>query len=560
MNETVPPGEDERPPAPDLPEARLRRPPFQLIWLIPIVAAIVAIFLAWRAIAERGPTITLTFQTGEGLTAGQTRVRHKAVDLGTVETVRLSPDMSHVEVRVAMTREATPVLTNHARFWVVRPRLSLSNISGLETVLSGPFIAVDPGEPGGHPANAFVGLEEPPAIRSDQPGTSFVLHAERIGSLASGSPVFYRDVAAGEVLNYDFDPRGGDVTIHIFIRAPFDKYVRMGTNFWNASGVAIDLGAQGVQLRMESLQAALTGGIAFDTPAEAQDSPPSQPDERFPLFSDAAAAAAAAAGWRGRIPFIAYFEGSVRGLALNAPVELYGIQVGNVTDIQLEVDPVGKNTRVAVRMEVQPERIVPGGQVTSSDTLAVARNLVHRGLRAQLRTANLLTGQLYVATDFFTDAGNVEVTQQGDTIVLPTVPGGLDSLTATLGETLSTLKETLHSIDVLASGQDVKQSLAALNGTLTGMQQLVRKLDTDTDPLLKRLPAIAEGLEGAVDRINRLAGSADTGYGANSQFHRDVAHLLDQLSDTARSVRVLADYLDQHPEALLRGRTGRAGE
>jgi paraquat-inducible protein B len=552
-----PDGEPGR--APDVPEARLQlRAPFQLVWLIPVVALIVAGFLAWRAIAGRGPGITITFQTGEGLSAGQTKVRHKAVDLGTVESVRLSPDMSRVDVRVAMRREATPVLTDHARFWVVRPRLTLSSISGLETVLSGPFIAMDPGVAGGQPARAFTGLEEPPAIRSDQPGTAFVLHAERIGALGSGSPVFYRDVAVGEVLNYDFDPRGGDVAIPIFVRAPFDKYVHEGSNFWNASGVSIDLGAQGVQVRMESLLAALTGGVAFDTPAEAPDTPVSKPGASFRLFRDAAAAVAA--GYHERIPFLAYFEGSVRGLAVNAPVDLYGIQVGNVTDIQLEVDPVGKNTRVAVRMEMQPERLVPGVRISPSDRLAAARNLVRRGLRAQLRSANLLTGQLYVATDFFPGAASAEITQQGDTIVLPTVPGGLESLTANLGEMVSNLSATLRAVDAIASGPDLKQALAALAGTLTGMQQLVRKVDTDADPVLRRLPAIAEGLEGAVERISRLAGSADSGYGANSQFHRDVGHLLEQLSDTARSVRLLADYLDQHPEALLRGRAGRAGE
>jgi paraquat-inducible protein B len=552
-----PDSEPER--APDLPEARLQlRAPFQLVWLIPVVAAIIAGFLAWRAIAGRGPTITITFQTGEGLTAGQTKVRHKAVDLGTVESVKLSPDLSRVNISVAMIREATPVLTDHARFWVVRPRLSLSSISGLETVLSGPFIAMDPGVAGGQPARTFTGLEEPPAIRSDQPGTAFVLQAERIGSLASGSPVFYRDVAVGEVLNYDFDPRGGNVTIPIFVRAPFDKYVHEGSNFWNASGLSIDLGAQGVQVRMESLLAALTGGVAFDTPAGAEDSPVSKPGARFPLFRDAAAAAAA--GYRERIPFLAYFAGSVRGLAVNAPVDLYGIQVGNVTDIRLEIDPVGKNTRVAVRMEMQPERIVPGVRVNPSDTLAAARNLVRRGLRAQLRSANLLTGQLYVATDFFTAAASAEITQEGDTIVLPTVPGGLESLTANLGEMVSNVNETLRALDAIASGPELKQALAALAGTLTGMQQLVHKVDTDADPMLRRLPAIAEGLEGAVERISRLAGSADAGYGTGSQFHRDVGHLLEQLSDTARSVRVLADYLDQHPEALLRGRAGRGAE
>ena len=215
---------------------------FQVIWLIPIVAALVGAYLAWEAISSEGPRVTLQFRAGDGLTAGQTKVKHKAVDLG-VRSIRLSDDMSHVDVRVDMTRDAAGVLTDQARFWVVRPRLAAGSISGLDTLVSGAYIELDPGQTRGQSKTDFVGLEEPAAVRSDQPGHTFDLTADRIGSLGSGSPVFYRDIAAGKVLGYDLGPNGRGVTLHTFVRAPFDGYVRQNTHFWNASDLAFELGA-----------------------------------------------------------------------------------------------------------------------------------------------------------------------------------------------------------------------------------------------------------------------------------------------------------------------------
>jgi len=357
-------------------ESRGKR--FQLIWLIPLVAAVIGAYLAWEAISQEGPRITVRFRAGDGLTAGQTKVKHKAVDLGTVRTIRLSPDMSHVDVRIDMNRDAVPVLTERARFWVVRPRLAAGNISGLDTLVSGSYIELDPGprdtgESKAREQDQFVALEEPPAVRSDEPGHTFDLTADRIGSLASGSPVFYRDIVAGEVLGYDLGPNGRGVTLHVFVRAPFDTYVRRNTHFWNASGVALELGSQGVKMRLESLQALLSGGIAFDSAKDAPEAPPSPPDAKFPLFTDQASADAA--GYSQRISFVTYFEGSVRGLGVGAAVELYGIQIGDVTDVKLQFDPRDASSRVRVRLEVQPERIVDIDRADTSKPIDVARAL-----------------------------------------------------------------------------------------------------------------------------------------------------------------------------------------
>ncbi len=406
-----------------------RRAAFQTVWLLPLVAALIAGWLVWRNVATEGPSIVITFRTGDGVTAGQTKVRYKAVELGTVRRVRLSQDLSRVEVQVDMLASAQRMLTAGARFWVVRPRFTPGNISGLNTVLSGSYIEMDPGTPSGPLRTRYIGLEDPPAVRSGEPGTSYELTASRIGSLGSGSPIFFRDIPAGEVLNYDFGPHGDGVTIHVFVRAPYDKFVTPATHFWNTSGIAVDVGAQGIQLRVTSLQAALAGGVAFDV-SQDSNAKPSPPGTVFRLYDNEAAAKNA--GYSRQVKLLTYFQGSVRGLALGAPVELNGIQVGTVTDIHLLFDPYTASSRVAVHMEVQPQRFLSPAKERPGNPLEVARNLVRHGLRAQLATANFLTGQLLVAFEFDPNAPPAEARIEGDEIVLPGTTGGFDTITTNL--------------------------------------------------------------------------------------------------------------------------------
>jgi paraquat-inducible protein B len=547
------------------PDAKIRaRRSFPVVWIIPLVAIAIAGYLGWRAIYQRGAEITITFRTGDGLQGGQTKVQHKAVTLGTVRSISLSPDMSHVIVRVQMDRSATPELTENARFWVVRPRFTGSNISGLETLLSGAYIELDPGGKGGAAKRDFTGLEQPPAVRSDEPGRTFVLKADRIGSLSSGSPVFFHDIDVGELLSYDLGPQGDSILMHVFVRAPFDQYVHDGSSFWTASGVSVDLGAQGVRVQLQSLMAVLSGGIAFDTSADARDTPVSKSDASFTLFKDETAAAAA--DYHQRIPFIIYFNGSVRGLAVGAPLDFLGIQIGVVTSVSLDFDPTGSNSHATVRVEAQPERVMAKDQFPDATPLGVSRALVAHGMRAELETGNLLTGQKLLSLTFLPDAAPAQVKEVDGVVVLPSVDGGIDSITSGLSQIVEKLNAlplaqiadnlngTLKSVHDIAAGPELRQTLQNLSTTMNSVTDLVTKVNNGATPLLTKLPEIANALQSTVDRANRLIGSADAGYGQNSQFNRDLQRLLAQASDTARSVRILADYLDQHPEALIRGR------
>ncbi len=537
--------------SPKEPAAAVRRSRISLIWLIPLVAAVIAAWLGWRTVSQEGSLLTLTFRGADGLTAGQTRVRHKAVDLGQVETIRLSDDMSHVIVTVRMRREADPYLTDNARFWVVRPRIASGSLSGIETLVSGSYIEMDPGNRDGQRQLEFTGLEQPPGVRSGEPGRTFALKAQRLGSLGPGAPVFYRDITVGEVLGYDIGDGTGPVTVRVFVRAPYDSFVRHGTHFWNASGLSVQIGSEGLHVEVASLQAVLSGGVAFDSPRRSKaDAEEAEAGTEFPLYNDFAQAQAA--GYSTKLSFVTYFESSVRGLSHGAPVEFFGIQVGTVSSVALELDPATGSARVRVRLEVQPERIMSQDEVKTDDTMDATRRLVQRGMRAQLQTASYLTGQRVVALDFVPNARPADVVMDGGDIVLPSQGGGLDNILVAAGD----IAGKLDRLPLDQIGQNLNGVLRSTTGAMNSVQDLVKKADAGLTPTLRRLPEITAGLQDAVAKAGRTFGSIEASYGSNSQFGRELERAMVQVGDTARSIRLLADFLDRHPEALVRGRGG----
>ena len=554
----------------NVPQAVLRRRRrFSFIWLIPIVAAFIAIYLIVTTLLDRGPLITITFRTGNGLQANQTQVTHKNVSLGMVEDVKLTDDLSRVVVHVRMNRQGAGILTDHARFWVVRPRLSTGNISGLETLVSGAYIEVDPGAPGGTSTRNFTGLEEPPGMRSDEPGKSFVLKAKRLGSLGAGAPIFYRDVSVGEVLSYDLGDGLGPVTINVFVRQPYDKFVHENTHFWNASGLSVSLGSQGVHVEVESLQAILSGGIAFETPHIRTTAPVSKPDREFTLYDDKGEADAA--GFQKTIQFVTYFKSSVGGLGRGSPVQVFGVQIGTVRDVQLIMDQAKASIVARVAFDLQPERVFSENEVNrQTDPAQITDALVRQGMRAVLESSNFITGQKAISLSYVPNAQPAEIGHEDEAIVMPSQPGGLDNITTSLSDIATkidaipfdqigkNLNETLASVNHVVSGPDVKNSLQKLSETLTDVQHLVRHADRGLDPVLQKLPKISADLQQAISRANAALGEG--GYGGNSDFQRNISRLLDQVNDAARSIRLFADFLDRHPEALIRGRTGSAGE
>lgn len=540
-----------------------RRRRLSPIWLIPIVAAMVAAYLGWVTFSKKGPTITISFQTADGLEAGKTQIKHKNVVFGTVKSIALSDDLTRVEVTAEMTQEAAPQLRQGSRFWVVRARLSATGLSGLSTIVSGSYIELDPGP--GESQRDFTGLEDPPVVRADVPGTEFVLAADRIGSVGAGSPIFYRDVQVGEVMGFDSSNLAAGVTIHAFVRAPFDRQVYAGTRFWNASGISVDTGPSGVKLQIESLQAVLAGGIAFDTPSTARLGDPAKAGTSFTLYKDQAGVEEA--DFTIRMPYLLFFDDPVGGLAPGAAVEWKGLKVGRVAEVRLQYDAKQNRMRIPVVIELEPQRfefLDDGSKLNLNDYIT---DLVARGLRAQLSTTNFLTGQMAVSLDIYPDAARQTIGQGDRYPILPTIPsqlGGamrsvntiLDRVSALpLDKLIDQANATLKSFETLAAAPEITEALRSLASALSSTQELLAGANSNLGPVMERLPPLLTTMQQAVRRLSGTLGSVEQGYGADSTFKRDLSRLMGQVEDTLRSVRTLTDYLEQHPEALIRGKT-----
>jgi paraquat-inducible protein B len=521
------------------PVVRHRRFNASLIWLVPALAALVGISLVVNNWLQAGPQITISFQSAEGLDAGKTPVKYKNVVIGRVKKIHLSADHDHVLVDVALEKNAESFATRDTRFWVVRPRIGLGGVSGIDTLLSGAFIGADVGD-SKEPREEFNGLEVPPAVNHGAPGRSFVLHSDDLGSLDIGSPVYYRRIQVGRVASYELDKDGKGVSLHIFIDGPNDRYVSRSSRFWNASGVDVSIGASGLKLNTQSLASVLAGGIAFQDPPGPHDSTPAAEDADYKLFDDQATAMAPPDGEPHYIRM--RFEQSVRGLAVDAPVEFLGINIGRVVSVRLDYDQRTQRFPVVVGALIYPQRLgaaydklvaMAKARGQNGDLSQLVGGLIDHGLRAQARTGNLLTGQLYVALDFMPHAAKVAFDPTAKPLTIPTVAGSFDKLQ----EQLAGIVDKLDKVPFDSIGRNLDQTLAGLNATL-------KQVNGET------LPAFKDTLQG----VQKTMGTANDALAGDSPLQQNLGSTLEQVQRMARSLRVLTDYLGGHPEALLRGR------
>jgi paraquat-inducible protein B len=476
-----------------------------LIWIVPLLTGLIAAWLAWDTLSKRGPTITITLESAAGLTAGQSQLKYKNVVMGTIRTIGVSPDFTHVVVTVETVREAEPLLTDKTIFWVVKPELFAGNITGLETLLSGSYIGMRPSAEKGKPKRHFVGEPEPPVLQAWTKGTVFKLQTRRLGSISLGSPIFFRDIDVGTVLGWDIGDLASSVTIHAFVRDPYDRYVREDSSFWNASGVSIKLGTDGISVQMESLRALLLGGIAFDTPRESKQ-PVAAAKREFPLY--ASYENAKSAGFGKQLQLMSYFPGSVSGLEVGADVTLHGLKVGEVTDVSLVFDPKLDRIVVPVRYRVEAGRVDNIGVAQGMDAATLAEEMIKRGLRATLQSPSLITGQKIVALERVPDAPPADLQRQGDVFIVPASEvGGFDTIARSANELLSKINRidfdrigknisgAAEGLNDTINGPQLKKTLAALEAAMIDVQDIARKLDAGASPALQRLPAIATQLQ-----------------------------------------------------------------
>ncbi len=569
----------------EIPEAVVttRKRQISVVWIVPIVAVLIGAWLVYKTVSEKGPVITITFMTADGLEAGKTKVRYKDVELGQVTAITLSPDLAHVVVEAQLVKQAEKFLSENTRFWVVRARVAAGEVSGLRTLFSGAYIGLDPGKPG-KPANHFKGLDSPPVVTTDLPGRHFILKAARLGSLDIGVPVYYRQIKVGQVIGYGLEKDGQAVSIKIFINAPMDKLVSKNTRFWNASGINIFLDANGIKVNTESLMSVIIGGIAFDTPLNLEPGGPADENDEFKLYQDYESIFEKT--YTRKSYWILQFEGSVRGLKIGAPVEFRGIPIGQVLDINLEFDYEKEAFIIPVLIETEPDRLSATGSLPEDgEKKEIMDYLVSKGLRAQLKTGSLLTGQLLVELDMHPEAPPAKIDWKGRYPKFPTVPTSMEEITANLAHLLrkleklpieqigNDLRDTVSGAKELMNSAELQKSISALNKTLDQAHEFAAVLNTAIAPELKNA---AFNLNSALSQARNLAKNLNSNVVAqldatlqqaqstlktiggtvskDAPLYHQLNRVMKDLGDAARSIRVLADYLERHPDALIYGK------
>jgi paraquat-inducible protein B len=501
------------------------------VWLIPLVAVLIGAFLVYKTFSERGPTVKIHFKTAAGLEAGKTQVKYKDLQMGLVTDIALADDISHVIVTVDFAKEAEDYLTENTRFWVVKAQVSAGRVTGLGTIFSGAYIGIDPSTEG-RPVREFTGLEVQPVVTSDDPGTQFVLRSPTGGSFDVGAPVYYHRIHVGEVVSYELDESGDFVTVRIFVHTPHDTRVKTHTRFWNASGLDVELDAGGIRVNTDSLTSLLIGGVAFDNPdnLETGEEPPE--GHVFPLHSSRHEALIQS--YTIRRPYLLHFHESVDNLTPGAPVLFQGIQVGRVLDVRLELNPKTLVFRIPVLIQIEPERVTSREEITADPETRMKR-LIEKGLRARLKTGALLTGKKEIELVMVEVTEPTPVVADGKYIEIPTIPAPLGALAANLGD----IVKRLDQVPLEEIGDNLNRSLARLAATLENTERLTGQIEAELLP-----------------NVNAAAADASALLSPTSPVNAELRQLLVELTEAARSIRLMADYLERHPEALIRGKEG----
>jgi paraquat-inducible protein B len=522
---------------PGQPAVTRRRWRLPLVWLVPAAAALIGLSMLVHAWLSAGPEITIVFRTAAGLEAGKTPVKYKDVTIGGVKSIALSDDGSHVVVTVALVKSAASLTRRDTHFWVVRPRIGTGGISGLDTLLSGAYIAADAGTATAS-GRTFTGLEAPPTVISGTPGRSFILHADDLGSLDIGSSIYYRRIQVGRVASYKLDEDGKSVSLQVFIDAPYDRFVTTDTRFWNASGVDVSLGADGLKLKTQSVATMVAGGIAFAAPERSHGgTAPAHAEFTLAKDQDTALAPPDGAGQYVQLRFAQ----SLRGLTVGAPVLFAGVKLGSVVSMNLDYDQAKRRFPTVVGIVVYPQRLGPvldilrkrerGGDM-EQHVAQFLQNMVEHGLRAQARSGNLLTGQLYIALDVVPNAPKVTFDANARPLTVPTIDGTFDRVQ----EQVASIVGKIDKLPLASIGNNLDATLAGLDNTLKQVNGQVLPETTRTMQQAQKTFGAAQGM---------LADDAP--------LQQDLGRTLQEVQRAARSLRTLTELLGRHPQSLLRG-------
>jgi paraquat-inducible protein B len=539
------------------PEIKQRRA-FSIVWIVPVVALLIGAWLAYKAISEKGPTITITFESADGLEAGKTKVKYKDVEIGTVQTIELDKNLENVKLTVEMEKDAESYLKEETKFWVVRARVAAGQVTGLGTLFSGAYIGIIPASEG-KSKRYFKGLEKPPIVTGEVPGRIYRLVASRLGSLNPGSPIYFRQIEVGKVVDYTLGSDGQSIDVQIFIQSPYSQYVRTNTRFWVASGLDLDLTANGLRIDTESVVSLLIGGLAFANFSHEKLGPEAEENAIFKLYDTYEEARDDR--FKLKRDYMIEFKDSVRGLTEGAPVEFRGIQIGEVVDFGMQADFDKMIFTTPVRVRIEPERLVSsfaGAEQIASGTAQEDRihRMVKKGFRAQLKTGNLLTGQLFVDLDFYPDAPPVELSYSNGLPLFPSVPSTSREIMQGATRFLKKLDQipleaigkdlqnTMAGMDKLVNSPDLRDAVQSLGDILNELKTTTQTLNADTVPrintALAEMATVLKNLDGWVS--------------ADAPLQGDLRKTLEELAAAGRAISDLADMLERHPEALIQGK------
>ena len=502
----------------DLAKPRIdTRKRISVIWIIPILALVIGLWMVVHTKLSEGPTITISFENANGLVAHKTKVEYLNVAVGQVQDVRLNANKDGVVVTIQMNPEAKGLLKADTQFWVVRARVGLGSVTGLSTLLGGAYIKLSPGIEASY-RDSFVGLETPPLTPVGTPGVKLNLFNQKAGSISTGDAVLYNGYEVGRIEGTKFDEEKKLVHYDVFVDAPFDKLVTSSVRFWNVSGINLKASADGIDIRTGSLDTVFLGGIAFQLPDGA---PPGEPVENGAVFNlyDSYEQILEKPS-RYTMEYVVKFSQSLRGLLPGAPVEYRGIPVGHVKKILFEEmfnrkEKLGSGSPIPVLIAIEPVQL--GLPDTQSSVEYLKKNLemsVRNGLRASLETGNLLTGSLFINTDYYEDVDVEEIGNFASYETIPTIHVGFGRLQEQVSNFLSKLNdlpleqtienvdqmvatatETLDSINKILNDSNAQQMTAELNATLESCREILEGLSPDSSAF--------QSFEDSLERLNR---------------------------------------------------------
>ena len=503
-----------------------------LIWFLPLIAILVSGWLIYKSVSEKGEVITISFPTAEGLDVDKTKIKYLDVEIGKVTTININNNLKTIVVTAQMNNSSSDYLKDNTQFWMVRPQVGLGGISGLGTLLSGAYIELKPGF--GEHKHDFTGLSNPPPLKANAEGKEFILETNNLGSMKTGTPINFHGISVGQVLSHELSAAADAIRLTIFISKPYDQFIRKNTRFWIDSGVDLSASADGFKVRTGPLISLLSGGIAFRASAEDGIEAIQPENTLYPLFDTYEASTQIS--YTDTLNYVMYFNGSVRGLTEGAPVQLRGYPVGKVLNVSLELDEKTTEIRIPVIVELQPERIKDVNPDIKILPQEIISQLIEKGLRAQLQTGSLLTGQLLVDLDFHPKS---KITLNSSHSFYPEFP-----------TTASSLDQFTHSANIIMdkiAKLPLENLTVEINKTLQGLQGTTAAATNTLNSV--------KGTMGTADKTLNTAQKALSNFEAGATTHYQLEQLLQELTQAAGSVKQLTDYLAQHPESVVRGKS-----